>query len=315
MLSGPQRFLPSRFQRRADRPVYTGGVIHPYFLLSGQIRRADEALFRAGQVGLFAGWGVFSTVRVMDGALFAFERHWARMRKDADLLRVPFPWAPEELEAELLRLVEANQAYDAALRVLVMRNRGTLWEGPGFDRDFDLVVFTAPRTRWGASARLGIVPQARHAEGPFSGVKSASWAMNLVWHEEAHVQGLDEMILLNERGEVSECTSANVFAVYGNEAVTPPLSSGCLPGITRELLLEVIEVPGVRVSERTLTLDDLEKADGLFITSTTRDLLPVASVEGLDIGTDRSVAERLSAAFLEYQKQAVSRARQRAARA
>jgi branched-chain amino acid aminotransferase len=104
-----------------------------------------------------------------------------------------------------------------------------------------------------------------------------------------------------------------VFAVYGNEAVTPPLSSGCLPGITRELLLEVIEAPGVRVSERTLTLDDLEKADGLFITSTTRDVLPVAAVEGLSIRTDWSVAERLGAAFLEYQKQAVSRARQRAA--
>lgn len=288
-------------------------MIHPHFLFSGEIRRAEEALFRAGQVGLFAGWGVFSTVRVLEGTLFAFDRHWARMRRDADLLRVPFPWTPQELEAQLLRLVEANQAYDAALRVLVMRNRGTLWEGPGFERDFDLVAFTAPRTRWGASARLGIVAQARHADGPFSGVKSASWAMNLVWHEEAHVQGLDEVILLNERGEVSECTSANVFAVFGDEAATPPLRSGCLPGITRELLLEVVRVPGVRVSERTLTLEDLERADGLFITSTTRDLVPVASVEGLSVKTNWGVVERLAAAFAEYQRESVGRARRRAA--
>ncbi|MFZ5926650.1 MAG: aminotransferase class IV [Acidobacteriota bacterium] len=290
-------------------------MIHQHFLLSGEIRRADEALFRAGQVGLFAGWGVFSTIRVIEGTLFAFERHWARMRRDADLLRVPFPWTPEELEAELLKLVDANRAYDAALRVLVMRNRGTLWEGPGFDRDFDLVAFTAPRTQWGESARLGVVAQARHAAGPFSGTKSASWAMNLVWHEEAHAQGLDEVILLNERGEVSECTSANVFAVFGDEAVTPPLSSGCLPGITRELLLEVIQVPGIRAGERTLALEDLEKADGLFITSTTRDLLPVGSVEGLSIGTDRRVTERLAGAFAEYQRESVHRARQRAAHA
>jgi branched-chain amino acid aminotransferase len=290
-------------------------VIHPYFLLSGEIRRSDEPLFRAGQVGLFAGWGIFSTVRVYEGTLFAFERHWARMRKDADLLRVPFPWTPEQLESELLRLVEANRAYDAALRVLVMRNRGTVWEGPGFERDYDLVAFTAPRTQWGASARLGIVAQARHAAGPFAGVKSASWAMNLVWHEEAHVRGLDEVILLNERGEVSECTSANVFAVFGEEAVTPPLDSGCLPGITRELLVEVIRVPGVRVVERTLRLEDLEKADGLFITSTTRDLLPVAAVEGLNVKTQWGVVERLAAAFAEYQKEAAGKARQRAARA
>ncbi len=290
-------------------------MIHPQILVSGEIRPADELLFRAGQVGLFAGWGVFSTLRVMDGVLFAFERHWARMQRDADLLRVPFPWAPDELEGLLLRLVEANRAFDAALRVLVMRNRGTVWEGPGLARDFELVAFTAPLPRWGNPVRLGLVPEARHAGCRFAGTKSASWAMNLVWHEEAHVQGLDEVILLNERGEVSECTSANLFATFGGEAATPPLSSGCLPGITRELLLESVRVPGIRITERTLSLEDLEKADGLFITSTTRNLLPVASVEGLSIRTEWETARRLAEAFSEYQAQAVRSARRRAAMA
>ena len=85
-------------------------MIHPQILVSGEIVPAEEALFRGGQVGMFAGWGIFSTIRVMEGALFAFDRHWARLQRDADLLRVPFPWAPEELEALLLRLVEANRA-------------------------------------------------------------------------------------------------------------------------------------------------------------------------------------------------------------
>lgn len=287
-------------------------MIHPHVLFSGEIRQADETLLRAGQVGLFAGWGVFSTIRVMEGCLFAFDRHWARMQRDADLLRVPFPWAPHELEELLLRLVEANAAFEAALRVLVMRNRGTVWEGPGLERDFDLVAFTAPLSRWGDSVRLGIVPHARHAASRFAGTKTASWAMNLVCYEEAHLQGFDEVILLNEHGEVSECTSANVFAVFGDEAVTPPLSSGCLPGITRELLLEAVQAPGIRVSERRLTLEDLERADGLFITSTTRNLLPVAEVDGLAIRTDWSVARRLGDAFLAYQQEAVRRSRRRA---
>lgn len=264
-------------------------------------------------MGLFTGWGIFSTLRVISGVLFAFDRHWARMRRDADLLRVPFPWPPAELEQQLLRLVEANHAYEAAMRVLVMRNRGTVWEGPGIARDFDLVAFTAPLQPWGESARLGIVPQGRHAASPFAGTKSASWAMNLVWYEEAHARGLDEVILLNERGEVSECTSANIFAVFGREAVTPPLDSGCLPGITRELLLEVIRVPGIRLSERALTLEDLERADGLFVTSTTRDVLPVASVEGLSIRTDWTVAHELAKAVAGYQAQYVATARRRAA--
>lgn len=288
-------------------------MIHPHVLISGEIRRAEDPLFRSGQVGLFAGWGVFSTIRVMEGVLFAFERHWARMERDADLLRVPFPWTPPELEGLLLRLVEANGAQDAALRVLVMRNRGTVWEGPGFEREFDLVAFTAPLTMWSGEVRLGIVPNARHAGCRFAGTKTASWAMNLVWHEEAHMQGLDEVILLNERCEVSECTSANVFAVFGDEAVTPPLSSGCLPGITRELLLEAVRVPGVRTAERILTVDDLEKADGLFITSTTRNILSVGSVEGLSIRTGRDVTRRLGAAFEEYQREWIRATKRRAA--
>lgn len=287
-------------------------MIHPNVLISGDILPSDQACLRPGQVGLFSGWGIFSTIRVISGVLFAFERHWARMRRDADLLRVPFPWTPAELEEQLLRLVEANRAFDAALRVLVIRNRGTLWEGPGAAGDFELVAFTAPRNRWGESVRLGIVPHARHAASPFAGTKSASWAMNLVWHEEAHVRGLDEVILLNERGEVSECTSANLFAVFGSEAATPPLESGCLPGITRELLLEVVRVPGVQVVERPLTLEDLERADGLFITSTTRDLLPVAGVDGLSIRTDRTVVRQLAEAFSAYQAQYVAGARRRA---
>jgi len=283
-------------------------------LHNGQVRASDDLALRAGQVGLFSGWGVFSTIKIIDGVLFAFERHWARMRKDADLLRVPFPWSAAELEEILLSLVTANGDLNATMRVLVSRNKGTMWVGPAVESDAELVAFTAPRNQWGASARLGIVPNARHADNIFAGSKTTSWAMNLVWYEEAHLRGQDEVVLLNERGEVSECTSANIFAVFDREAVTPPLSSGCLPGITRELLLEKALSPGVRVAERPLSLEDLERADGLFITSTTRDLLPVSEVEGLSIGCDDRVRAALSAAFQQYQDDYTSRAMRRAAR-
>ena len=84
------------------------------------------------------------------------------------------------------------------------------------------------------------------------------------------------MVLLNERGEVAECTSANLFIANGGQVYTPPLGSGCLPGITREVLLGEIHVPGITVEEKTLLPADLESADEVFITSTTRDLLPVS---------------------------------------
>jgi branched-chain amino acid aminotransferase len=181
-------------------------------------------------VGAMNGWGVFSTIKVVDGVLFAFARHWARMRRDAELMRVPFPWTPDELEESLLRLVEANNAMNSTLRVAVMRNKGTAFEGPAPARDVDLIAFTINRAQWGEACRLGIVPNARHAANVFAGTKILAWAMNLAWYEEAHARGFDEVVLLNERGEVSECTSANLFAVFGDTAVTPPLTSGCLPG-------------------------------------------------------------------------------------
>jgi branched-chain amino acid aminotransferase len=216
----------------------------------------------------------------------------------------------------LLRLVEANEAWNSTLRVTICRNRGTMWAGPVPATEVDLFAFTADRGDWGRAVKLGIVPQARHSASRFAGTKVMSWAMNLIWYEEAHTAGLDEAILLNERDEVSELTSANIFAAFGNEVVTPPLrSSGCLPGITRELLLEQIDTGDITVKEGVLTLDDLSRADGLFISSSTRDLLPVAAVEGISIGTDDKMRSMLLPSYQAYEQQYVATAARRAKRA
>lgn len=267
-------------------------------LAGGKLLASTAQTMSPGQVGAVNGWGVFSTLRIHQGVLFAWERHFARMAKDAKLLRVPFPEDPAELEEPLHRLIEANHAQESTLRVIVLRNKGGMWEGPGIERPYDLIAFTTDLKDWGQSVRLGMQEQARHAAHPYAGTKMLSWSFNLAMYEEAHDRGFDEVVLLNESGEVSELTSANLFAVFGNEVVTPPLaSSGCLPGVTRALLLEAIRVPGITVREENLRPASLEKADGLFITSSTRDLLPVAHIEGLRIQQDDQVRARLHAAF------------------
>jgi branched-chain amino acid aminotransferase len=275
-------------------------VIHRYLLHNESILDASDPVLRPGQLGLLAGWGIFSTIRVAGGVLFEFERHWARMKRDAELLRVPFPSDPSALETALLKLIEANGKQDLTMRVVIVRNRGGVWEGPGNSREYDLIALTADLNNWGSSVRLGMVPQARHAANQFAGTKVLSWAQNLTWYEQAHADGFDEVVLLNERDEVSECTSANIFAVYGSTAATPPLSAGCLPGITRNLLLDEVRVPGIDVEERTLTTDDLERADQVFITSTTRALLPVAHIQGLTVRSQGDVCARLNRAFEEH---------------
>jgi branched-chain amino acid aminotransferase len=276
--------------------------MHRFLLHNGAILDAHEKSVSAGQVGFLNGWGVFSTLRVADGVLFAFERHWERMQRDAAKVHVPFPTDAAELKAQLLRLIEANSAWNATLRVMVVRNRGGMFEGPDLERDFDVLAFTKDMNPWGNSVRLGVKAHARHAANEFSGCKILSWSQNLTWYEEARQRGFDEMLLLNEHGEVSECTSANVFAATGGEVYTPPLDSGCLPGVTRELLLDVVRVPGIKVLERTLTPQDLERADQVFITSTTRDLLPAVFIEGLHANNRGSVVDQLVKALEDYRR-------------
>lgn len=281
--------------------------MHRYLLHNGAIRETSEPLISPGQVGFLNGWGVFSTIRIADGVLFAFERHYSRMRQDAERLRVPFAISSSELQRSLLELADANNATDATLRVAIVRNHGGIWEGRGIERNADLIAFTADLTNWGAGVKLGYMPNARFAASPFSGTKITSWAQNLTWYEEAHERGLDEYILLNEHGEISECTSANIFVIEGSHAWTPPLaSSGCLPGVTRALLLEEIQAAGLTISERELTASDLEASDQVFITSTTRDLLPVLEIEGEQLDQDRRKLSRLQQAFLAYRTEYVA---------
>ncbi len=274
--------------------------MHRFLLHNDQIRDTSEVLLMPGQVGLMNGWGVFSTIRVFDGILFAYERHWARMKRDAELLRVPMPAEPEQLENMLLALVEANNARNATLRVAIVRNRGGLFEGPAVSRDYDIIAFTTEVKDWGKGVNLGVVRQARHAASPFAGTKMLSWSFNLCWYEAAVANGFHEVVLLNERDEVSECTSANIFAAKGNVVWTPPLDSGCLPGITRELLLHELQVPNYKLIEKTLRLNDLQDADEVFITSTTRELLGVLSIEHITVNRNNEARLALQSAFSQY---------------
>jgi branched-chain amino acid aminotransferase len=274
--------------------------MHRFLLYNGEIRDTSERFLSPGQTGLVNGWGVFSTLRIYDGVPFAWERHWPRMRHDAERLRIPMPPDGDAVAADIQRLIEANGAANAVLRLMVVRNRGGMFEGPSVTNDFDLIGFTTDVPPWGAAMKLGLIPNGRHAASEFAGAKILSWSENLTRYERARSQGLDEVVLLNERGEVSECTSANLFAVHGSRVLTPPLSSGCLPGVTRAVLLEELPLSDLQVQERVLLPADLESADEVFLASTTRELLPVVSVAGLRIRSSRVVRDRLQHAFSAY---------------
>src|ERR1700683_990664 len=279
--------------------------MHRFLLYNGEIRDTSERFLSPGQTGLVNGWGVFSTLRIYDGMPFAWERHWPRMGRDATRMRIPMPPDGDAVAADIQRLIEANRAWNAVLRLMVVRNRGGMFEGPAVTNDFDVIAFSTDVPPWGTAMKLGVIPNGRHAASEFAGAKILSWSENLTRYERAREQGLDEVVLLNERGEVSECTSANIFAVFkgavhAERVLTPPLSSGCLPGVTRAVLLEELRVSGVAVEERVLLPVDLESADEVFLASTTRELLPIASIQGMRIRESRAVRDRLQQAFTAY---------------
>jgi len=275
-------------------------VLHRHVLHNDQIQLATDLSLAPGQVGLLSGWGVFTTLRVADGVLFAWERHWARITRDAAAFHVPLPQDNEHVRRKLLELIEANGVANCTLRLVIVRNGGGMWAGPSTGCSSDVIALTADSKEWGDTVKLAYTRQARHAACEFAGTKILSWAMNLTWLEKAQQRGFDEVILLNERGEVAECTSANIFIANGSEVWTPPLSSGCLPGITREVILGEVRVPGIKVIEKTVMPADLESADEVFITSTTRDLLAVRQVEDRTVGRADRARKSLAAGFSEY---------------
>jgi branched-chain amino acid aminotransferase len=261
-------------------------AMHPYVLYNDQIIPSTEPILRPGQIGLLAGWGVFTTFRVYDGVPFAFERHWQRLSRDSQVLHVPFTQNPEQVYASLLRLIERNDAQEGVLRLCVVRSEGNFWAGPGSGNPSDIIAMTNEVNHWKDTASLSIAPHVRYTAYPFAGTKSLSWAPSLTLFETAKNDGFDEVILLNERGEATECTSANLFATKDGITRTPPLSAGASPGVTRAVMLEELNLPDAPVIEDILRLDDLYEADEVFITSTSRELIPVVRVQNRDLAAN-----------------------------
>ena len=275
--------------------------MHPYLLYNDRIYPADEALLRPGQLGLLAGWGVFTTLRIYRGVPFEFKRHWKRMLRDAEKINVPMPFERDAVRALLLELIERNESYEATMRVCVVRSAGGVWEGPGSGNRADLLAFSIPVKSFKERVSLDVREQGRHAASPFAGTKTLSWSHNLTMAEEAAKAGFDEVILLNERGEVAECTSANIFAVRDGVTLTPPIASGPLPGVTRAVMLEELKLADAPVREAVLTVEDLLDAEEVFITSSTRELIAVERIQERALAAKAwPVMERLRAGLREY---------------
>ena len=273
-------------------------MIHRNIFHNDKIIPVEQARLSPGQAGLLNGWGLFTTMRIFRGEPFAFERHWRRLEKDAARIRLPFLFDAAQVRRQLGELLTANQVTEGTARIYMILNQTGFWRSDETMPAVDLIFFTAGLPAPSDAARLSIAEQGRHSASPLAGVKTTAWLTN-VWHlAEAQKAGWTEVILLNERGEVAECTSANIFCVKDGKVFTPPLFSGCLEGVTRSVLLEIAGGAGVSLAEKTLRPEDLLAAEEVFITSTNRTLLGVSEIAGRKFSTIMGpLAQKLERAF------------------
>jgi len=284
-------------------------VIHRYVLHNEELQPIEKARWSPGQAGLICGWGLFTTVRIARGEAFAYERHWRRLEKDAALTRMPITCSGARVRVLLQEAIRANQVNEGCARIYLVWNTVGSWKSEEKMPEVDLVITTADLPHYPEIVRLAVREQGRHAASPLAGVKTISW-LNSVWAaREAQRDGFDEVVLLNERGEVSECTAANIFAVNAGKVITPPLNSGCLEGVTRGVLMEIASEAGTSVAEQTMRLDDLYQADEVFVTSTNRNVIGVKEIAGHMIGngTTGPITKKLDEVFESYIHEYVER--------
>ena len=262
-----------------------------------------EARLSPGQMGLLMGWGVFTTLRIYQGVPFAFDRHWARMAHDAERLGITLNYQQNAVWDAIVKLAAANKRPEGAARLSFIKNQGGLWSDAPTCPATDLLIFTRELSVWPASHKLVLVPNAIFSGGNLAGAKMLSWVQNAGTLERVHGEGFDDALLLNEHGNLAECTSANVFLVRGRQVLTPPLASGCLPGITRDTLSKVVPAAGYTFVEQDLTPSDLDSADEVFISSTTREVAGVGSIKpNWKYPSPGKITRELAVGFQDYVK-------------
>jgi branched-chain amino acid aminotransferase len=263
--------------------------------VNGRISPAEEAVIPVFDHGFLYGEGIYETLRTYDGRLFLFDRHMRRLRNSARLIDLTIPFTDEEAASHIRETIAAaeldgNEAY---VRALVTRGVGALTYDISATPKPSWVVIVKPLPSppseiYEAGVKVALVDVVRnHPQSVNPMIKSNNLMNSALAAQQAIKRGAFEAVMRNYRGELTECTQSNLFIVKSGAALTPPLESGLLPGITREFLFEVGRDADIEVREQVLRDDDLFGADEAFLTSTTREVLPIVSADDRAIGDGR----------------------------
>jgi branched-chain amino acid aminotransferase len=280
--------------------------------VNGRISGEQDAVISVLDHGFLYGEGVYEVVRTYERRPFLFDRHLQRLRRSAKMIALDVPFSDAELGEKLGEVTAAffeqpdNRAVaDLYVRVLVTRGVGEISYDPSCCGQPSLVIIVKPL--------VGLAPEVyergvkvviasivrNHPRSINPLIKSNNLLNNALAAQEAYRRGAFDAVLRNYRGEIAECSVANLFVVKGWKLVTPPLDAGLLSGITRGFVLELCPAAGVPVEQKVLRDDDLFEADESFLTSSTQEVVPIVQVDDRTIGDGRPgpVTRRLLEAY------------------
>jgi branched-chain amino acid aminotransferase len=265
--------------------------------VNGRLTSEADAVIPVFDHGFLYGEGVYEVCRTYAGRIRLFGRHMARLRASAALIDLPVPFDDTALESRISETLAfagllpwVDGLPDAYVRVLLTRGVGELSYDPRGCPAPSLVVIARPHTppppsayeRGVAVAIVGVERNRRQALNPR--IKSNNLLNNALAMQEALARGAFEAVMRNHEGHLAECSQSNLFVVRDGRVQTPPVSEGLLPGITRAYVIELCGALGVPCDEAVMAETDLRGADEAFLTSTTREIVPVVTVDGAPVG-------------------------------
>ena len=263
--------------------------------VNGRISDEREAVISVFDHGFLYGEGIYETLRTYNSRPFLYDRHMRRLRNSAAMMALEIPFSDDQFAAHIRDTTAAANlnGAEAYIRVLVTRGIGELTYDIKATPTPSVVIIVKPlveppQEAYERGVKVALVDIVRnHPASVNPMIKSNNLMNQALAGQEAIRRGAFEGVMRNYRGELTECTTANLFVVREGVALTPPLESGLLPGITREFLFEVGRDVGVDVREEVLRDQDLLSADEAFLTSTTREAIPIVRVDEHVIGNGK----------------------------